>query len=171
MLLEAYLAAAVDHLDGRAGILGRCLLEQEWQAYADRPTYHGDRGPCGAVGFRIDLGPVQTDAAIAIEYRQAGAWHVVDPAAILVAELPAGEAFLTPALGQSWPAADAVPNAWRITFMAGHDDVADVPAALRAAILLIASDLYGDRGGKSVASMVENPTVGRLLGPYRKVTA
>lgn len=34
-LIQAYLQAAVGHLDGRAGILGRCIMQQTWRVRLD----------------------------------------------------------------------------------------------------------------------------------------
>jgi len=43
-----------------------------------------------------------------------------------------------------------------------------VPAAVRAAILLIVGDLYANREGRFVGTtQTDNPAVQMLLGPYR----
>lgn len=45
-----------------------------------------------------------------------------------------------------------------------------VPAALRAAVLLLTADLYANReAGITGVSVAENPAVDRLLFPYRRV--
>ncbi|MCY1249378.1 hypothetical protein D9M72_629060 [compost metagenome] len=45
-----------------------------------------------------------------------------------------------------------------------------VPAPLRAAILLLVGDLYANREARITGTIhVENPTVGRLMFPYRRV--
>jgi uncharacterized phiE125 gp8 family phage protein len=167
-LLDAYLAAAVDHLDGRGGILGCCLVDQEWLAYADFPV------PIGSGrherGFRLELGPIRTDLTVSVQYRRAGAWLYVDPDTFWIVQERGERASVVPAPGRSWPAADAVRNAWRITFRAGFGGPEHVPPAIRAAVLLLAADLYEDRGGKSAAGLVPNATVDRLLGPYSLVT-
>jgi hypothetical protein len=44
----------------------------------------------------------------------------------------------------------------------------DLPAAVVAAILLVAGDLYLNREGQQDTPLHENPTVMRLLWPYRR---
>lgn len=158
-LLDTYLAAAVDHLDGRTGILGRCLLIQEWQAYADATA------PCATgLGFVLDLPPIAD--VLAVEVRTAGSWTAIADTRWRDTPLAGGRVLVMPALGLSWPASDPGPGNWRITFAAGVEAAEDVPAAIRAAILLLAADMHADRSGKTVANLVENATIGRLLGPH-----
>jgi uncharacterized phiE125 gp8 family phage protein len=159
LLLESYLQAAIEHLDGRGGDLGRCLVDQEWQALADRP---------GPSGFRIELGPVDLETVV-LEALVAGAFVPVDPSVFQVVPETLGEASVVLRPGASWPVADRGRNAWRITFRAGVP-ADDMPKAIAAAILLLASDLDVDRSAKTVANLVPNPAVERLLAPYRKVT-
>jgi hypothetical protein len=42
-----------------------------------------------------------------------------------------------------------------------------MPAPVRCAVLLIVGDLYANREGSLVGSVSDNPTVQRLLWPYR----
>lgn len=172
LVIDAYLQAAIAHLDGRDGELGRCLLTQAWSAYADRPDVVSFSSPShGALGFRLDLPPVRTTAPIGVSHRSAGQWIAIDPATWIVLPASDGRATLSLGPGRSWPAADPVPSAWRIDFTAGYgDEPADVPAPIRAAILLLAADMYGERSTKVSANLVANPTLDRLLGPYRSVT-
>ena len=164
-LLTAYLEAAVAHLDGREGTLGRCLVDQTWTAIADRP----ERLPCGRSGFRLGLGPIRAPQSIAVRRLVGGQPVDVDAALWRVAPERLEEASIVLAVGAAWPAADPVPGAWRIDFTAGFGGPADVPEALRAAILLLAADLDGDRSGKTLSNLVVNPTIERLVAPYRKV--
>ncbi|TDR94200.1 head-tail connector protein [Enterovirga rhinocerotis] len=166
LLLQSYLEAAVAHLDGRDGILGRCLVDQVWTAYAEGPV----RLPCGRAGFRLELGPVRSDLTVSVRYWAAGEYQDVDPGHYRVEQERLEEASVVLAPGASWPAAEPVRNAWRIDFVAGFGAAAAaVPAPLQAAILLLATDLANDRSGKTLASLVTNPTVDRLIAPYRKV--
>lgn len=170
-LLSAYLAAAVEHLDGPSGELHACLLTQGWTAYTDAPVAIGRVGPYGPAGFRIDLGPVQTDLTIGVEYRSGSAWLAVSPSIFTVRPDTLGGALIVTVPGTSWPVADRIPNAWRLSFTAGYgDDPEDVPAPIRAAILLTVADLDGNRDGKIGANLVTNPTVARLLAPYRRIS-
>jgi uncharacterized phage protein (predicted DNA packaging) len=48
----------------------------------------------------------------------------------------------------------------------------DVPASIKVAVLLIVGDLYANREGQFVGvTRVDNPTVDRLLWPYRELAA
>lgn len=64
---------------------------------------------------------------------------------------------------------DAVPDALRYVARVKVGMAAEyVPPALKAAILLIASDLYNNRESAVVGTIVaDNPTVARLMFPYR----
>jgi hypothetical protein len=48
--------------------------------------------------------------------------------------------------------------------------VADVPASVKAAALMVVGDLYENREGQSPIALYENKTVERLLWPYRDFT-
>lgn len=51
------------------------------------------------------------------------------------------------------------------------DAEAPVPASVKVAILLILGDLYAVREGSVIgATHATNPTVERLLNPYRRIT-
>lgn len=164
-LLEGAIAAAVGHLDGRGGgTLGRALLTQRWQATGDRPA----AGAVGRVpGFVLELPPLRevekVERRVGGQYQElpAGAWEIV--------RMPAERVAVIAADGAGWPDADSHPAAWRITFAAGYGAGDDVPAAIRAAILLMVADLYDNRDGKTQANLVDNPTVERLLSPFRAI--
>ena len=82
----------------------------------------------------------------------------------------ADQRLVVPARGAAWPAYDFDPEAWRITFRAGYGDAGEaVPSPIRSAILLLVADLFDQRDGKVQANLVDNPTVDRLLAPFRRV--
>lgn len=164
-LIEGAIAAATGYLDGRAGVLGRALLTQTWQATAWRPS-RCMRGL--GWGFVLDLAPIQ--AVTKVEAMQSGdyvelpaeTWRMVRLAGERVAVLPVPD--------MAWPPVDLDPEAWRITFRAGYGDAGDaVPAPIRSAMLLMVSDLFDNRDAKIQANMVENPTIGRLIAPFQRV--
>ena len=163
-LVDGAIAAAVEHLDGRTGILGRALLTQTWQATTDRP----ERNALGSMpGFVLDLPPVQ--AVTKVERRVGNLYQEVAAGDWESFALPEERLAVVAAGGLSWPAADLHPAAWRITFRTGYGAAGDaVPAPILSAILLMVSDLYDNRDGKIAANMVDNPTVDRLLDTFRK---
>lgn len=77
--------------------------------------------------------------------------------------------WLLPAYGTRWPGSLEAANAVRVRYRAGYGPAAtDVPAGIRAWILLRVGSLYKHReevaSGLSVATL---PYVDRLLDPYR----
>lgn len=63
----------------------------------------------------------------------------------------------------SWPTADDLASV-RVRFTAGYSAV---PAPLKAAVLLLVGDMYANREAKQGQDVSDNPTVDRLLYPYR----
>ncbi|ACL62066.1 head-tail connector protein [Methylobacterium nodulans] len=162
--VTAALAAAVEQLDGYHGQLRHALLTQVWEATGEGP---GECGIPGMRGFLLDLPPVQ--AVLSIESLSGGAYLPL-PAGSWRELYPLRRRCLAvvPTIGAIWPTADRDPAAWRIRFRAGYGEAGDaVPETIRFAILLLATDLFENRDGKQFANLVENPTVERLLAPYR----
>ncbi|MCG3133809.1 MAG: hypothetical protein HMLKMBBP_01074 [Planctomycetes bacterium] len=96
----------------------------------------------------------------------AGTVQTLAPADYVVrtAETP-GE--LVPAYGKSWPAARDVPDAVAVEFTCGYGDPADVPHAIKRAVLLLVGSLYRDRENASPVALSHVPTSAEwLLGPF-----
>jgi hypothetical protein len=142
-VLPAMIAAAVGHLDGPDGYLGRALTPQTIQR----------RFP--VFPRRLPYPPVIE--VTKVEHYPAGAWSVVDAAhyELVEGELAAKTGFTLP---YSFD--------WRITWRAGYDGEEGrvVPPALRAAILLMIGDLYANRESREVSV---STTADRLLGPFK----
>jgi uncharacterized phiE125 gp8 family phage protein len=165
VLVGAAIAAATAHCDGRDGILNRALVAQAWTASTDRPASHV--AGCAA-GFVLDFGPVL--AVTRIERRLNGVDVALPDGAWRVIPLAGDRTAIVPALPGGWGTADVDPQAWRTTFTAGYGATGEaVPAPIRAAILLMMSDLFETRDAKVGANLVENPTIARLLAPYARV--
>jgi uncharacterized phiE125 gp8 family phage protein len=149
-LLQVYLDAAVAHLDGAEGILGRCLVTQTWEVTLD------------AFPAEIVVPLPTLQSVTSITYRDpAGSTQTVDSADYRVS----GQRITC---ADGWPDTDGEHGAVTVRFVAGYGLAASVPAAIKAAILLLVGDLYANReaGGEEI---VDNPAVKRLLAPYRKV--
>lgn len=130
-LITAIVAAAVEHFDGRAGILGRAIMSQTWRLET--------AGPCGG-RIAIDFPDVTSIESVAylsdgVEATWASSEYRLGADGKL--------SFLEPASGYSWPSVDDQEDAFRITFVAGWEDVAAVPAPIKAAVLLMVGQLYG----------------------------
>ena len=158
-LISAMIGAATAHLDGWSGILGRALVTQTWLAvFEDFPTGRLLRLPIGnvqsaTVSYRDDSNSSQT--LNASHY-----YPITDsfgPALVLDG-------------GKTWPSTyDYRPDAVSVTMVCGYGAASAVPEAIKAAIKLIVGDLYMNRETKITKNMTENPTVDRLITPYRRV--
>lgn len=152
-LISALIAAAERHLDGRDGILGGALVTQTWRLDTTAPD-------CGAI--RIELPPVSSISSVT--YLSSGV-ETTWPADQYRLEYDGPNAIVRSVWG--WPAADKQGDAWRVTFTAGTA-VADVPAPLKIAVLLLVALWYANREPVTEGAMSEMPfAVTALVAPYR----
>lgn len=153
-LIEGLIAAAADHLDGRTGLLGRCLVTQVWQYQA--------------VGFQrqFSLGMPGAVAATVHYFDRDGASQ----------ELPQEDITLVDtARGSCLVFADRQPTAvWYgpvtidVTFGTAPDKV---PAALVQAIRMLVAHWYANREAVASGSATELPlAVNALIAPYRWIS-
>lgn len=130
--------------------------------------YTVDGWPCG--GFVIPRPPLVSVSSI--KYRDtAGAEATWGSTNYIVraGEIPGR---VVPAYGVTYPTTTLQPaGGVTVRYVAGYGDADDVPAALKAAMLLMIGDLYEHREGivvgQTATILAENPTVSRLLAPYR----
>ncbi len=150
-LIDAYVAAATAHIDGPAGWLGRALGRQTLTAYFDSFE-------CG--GLCLPYPPVLT--LTSVKYLDAAG--VEQTIAGSIYELM-GDNLVTK-VDQVWPRPRWRREAVRVTYVAGY---LELPKPIRAAILLMTGDLYGNREtvatGRQRVDM--STTVENLLSPYR----
>lgn len=127
-LIGGFIAAAVGHLDGWSGILGRCLVTQTWRV-----------GYAGWWSLRLPFPDVQSvvvryrDAA-GVEQTVAGSSYFVEDGAVRF--VPGWSA---PALYVGGPAPVSV------DVTTGFGDPEDVPWELKTAVLLHVGTLYQHR--------------------------
>jgi len=155
--VEAMIAAATAHIDGPDGWLGRAIgvqtLEARFETRSCRATVQLLYRPL------IDL--------VSVQYLDnQDVLQDADPAEfeLLGSELaPIGPVF-------PWQDGSLRREAVRVTYRAGY---ADLPMAIRAAILLMVGDLYAQRstvvtGDRAAAvSVPMSTTVETLLSPFR----
>lgn len=154
-IVALYLAAAVANIDGKLGRLGRALVTQTWELVCDRLPY-------GAI--ELPLGPLQS--VVSIKYRDASGDEQTLPPSYYAVDTASDPGRVSP-IG-NWP---ATTGEVVIRYVAGYGGLASVPAAIKAAILLMVGDLYENRETSIVgATRVDNPTVDSLLFPYRRLT-
>jgi uncharacterized phiE125 gp8 family phage protein len=131
-LIGALIEAAVSYLDGWTGTLGRALVEQTWELAVDEfPS--GD-------GIRLPLGDLITVVSVTYDDED-GMPQTLDPLAYSVDTYsPDGWVVLNE--GSAWPTILDAINAVRVRFTVGYGAPADVPAAIRQAIIMMVGGLY-----------------------------
>jgi uncharacterized phiE125 gp8 family phage protein len=135
-ILEICRKAATDEAEQ---FTGRALIDQTWDLYLDAFPASGP--------VRIPKPPLIELVGVYVD------GELVDAATYTVDadSDPAGQrARISLATGASWPTPAAAANAIRIRFKAGYIDdaspaVANVPFAIKAAILMIAGTLFANR--------------------------
>lgn len=156
-VLTLLLAAAVSYLDGWTGILGRCMVTQSW-----RQDFCGFSSP-----LRLHLGPVASVTSVSY-YDADNALVAALSSDVWVLRYDELGAYVDLKADQSWPSSYARADAVSVTYVAGTA-AADVPAALKAAILLMVSHWNENR--EAVAgSMSEVPmSASALIAPFRRI--
>lgn len=151
-LLNALLAAAVDYLDGWTGVLGRCMVTQQWRIARGvwfNPLALPFPGVTAASIVYADT--AGTDQTIA-----ASLYELVEDAGAARIEFKSG--FAAPALQPD--RADAI----RVTLTAGYGAASAVPAALKLAVQMLAARWY-EAGAVDAARPAG---IDDLIAPFRR---
>jgi uncharacterized phiE125 gp8 family phage protein len=164
-LIAALIKAAVSHVDGKDGFLGRALVTQTWELVIDAFP---------AEAIKIPLPPLQSvtsikyDDAAGIEQTLATDQYSIDTAS---------EPGWVAPLVSGWPGTIDAINAVRIRFVAGYapdansppDLAANVPGAVKAAMLLLIGSLYEHRETIVIGQTAVQIPWGaeQLLRPFR----
>jgi uncharacterized phiE125 gp8 family phage protein len=151
-LIAAMIDAAVSHLDGYHGILGRCMVTQTWRQDAkDFPKE-----------FVLPFVDVQSvtvaysDTNNAAQVYSAASYHLVNTA---------GGSQIVLAKNATWPSVYDRPDAVRVTMVCGF---AAVPQALKMAILLHVGALFENRASESAGALMPF-AYDALIAPFRVV--
>lgn len=157
-LISALVQAATDHVDGYGGILGRCLVTQTWRQDFDQFSQKLYLPMLAAsvtsVVYVDDYGGSTTVGAANYELLN---WH--------------GGSYVRFIDDYPFPSGLAEAAAVRVTFTSGFGAAADVPAAIKAAMLLMIGHWYANREAINVGNIVSELPLGAmsLLEPYRHV--
>lgn len=169
----------------------RAFVTQKWGLYLDsfpKYTYYGvvpgyvpvDQLPSGwmsmrnyAVRFRggkIDLPFPPLQSVDAVKYTDvSGAVQTLAPS-LYIMDAISEPGCITPAPDSYWPDTQNRVNAVQISFTAGYGAAADVPASIKAWMLMRIAAMYANREeiavGKSLVAL-ELPFVDRLLDQHR----
>ncbi|WP_170865633.1 head-tail connector protein [Wenxinia saemankumensis] len=153
LLISSLIEAATGHLDGADGVLGRCLVTQTWTVRFDY----------WASVLRLpfpDVRSVEISFGGA-EPAPASAYDLIEDSSSALIYLDADFARPAPVEGR---------GGITVTLVAGYGDAADVPAPIKAAILLTVGALFENREQTIVgASVAEHPLARALMAPFRRI--
>jgi len=151
--------AVTAYVDGYSGILGRALVTQTW-------TQDFNAWPCDRL--RLPLAPVASITSITY-YDTNNDSQTLSSANYTLLEDSRGPAAVW-AFNANLPSVYDREDAIRVTFVAGYGAASAVPAAIKAAMLLMVADLYENREPVVIGQAVnETMAVQRLLAPFRRV--
>lgn len=157
-LIESYIDAAVGHLDGWSGVLGRCLITQTWrQDLAEFPP---------ADEIRLPFPDVQS---VSVKYLDRdGVEQTLAAEKYELIETVSGVQIVL-AHNQQWPNTGEYQDAVRITFTCGFGvSGAAVPAPLRTAIMMHVASLYEMRETASEKPFTSTGGYEALTAKYRR---
>jgi uncharacterized phiE125 gp8 family phage protein len=182
--LQSLILVAQQYLDGRDGILGRCLRQQTWQL--DLPNFPAavDVSSLALSSYRtlaprpLRLPLPPTIAVNSINYYDQNEtltlWAATEYRVIAGGY---NGALIVPRPGKNYPnviASDSYPDAIQIEFEAGYQDlnsptVEAIPEPIRQAAILLIGDYYENRVNTVLGVVpAELPTaVSALIAPYR----
>lgn len=150
-LIQAFVDAAVSHIDGPAGWLSRAIWPQTLEL---RQNVF-----CGPI--RLPYGPVSD--VVSVKYVDgSGVEQTMAPADYLLTN----DGTVALAYGSNWPSLRGDAEGVRVQYEAGFEVL---PAAVQSAVFLMVGDLYLNREttGADAAAIQMSTTVQALLGPYR----
>lgn len=159
-ILRVYLEAAIDHLEGWSGILGRAIINQDWRLNLTHwPSY----------GIVLPFGDVSASTVKYVD--PVGTEQVLPGDAYEITETATGSllrfrgTFGRPSLINE--RSDAV----QVTFTTGYGaDASKVPASIKVAVMLLACHWYENREATTGNGAIELPlAVNRLIAPHRRV--
>jgi uncharacterized phiE125 gp8 family phage protein len=160
--LSRYIAAAVSHMDGYAGILGRAMMTQTWAV---------DLSGFPASGkIRLPLGDLV--AVTGIVYRDAAGTSQTLAAETYSAHQDDYGPYVRLGSGLSWPSTATRDDAVTITWTCGYGPTpSDVPQALRHAAVMLTAHFYEHREAVSEGRPLAPTPMGvdALVTPYRAV--
>lgn len=156
--IDALIEAAVSHLDGPSGHLGRCLMPQTWRHFF--PGW-GDTHLRLALPDASDVVVTYVDPDGATQTLSSSLYEVVEDSLATV---------VIPTDGAVWPSVDYIANPVRVTAVHGYANAAAVPAAIKHAMLLMIGDWYEHRETVTSGAAGQVPLsvpVEALLNPFR----
>ena len=161
LMIDIYLRAAIAGLDGPEGLLNRGLISQPF--VCDLKSF-----PCGV----IDLPMGGVSEVTAIKYLDSkGDQQTVPESVWQLITNNRFVAYISLKSGQFWPSVLEQDATVTIEFTSGFGDTpSTVPFNIKAAILLMAGELYKNREQTADSQSYENQNYASLLDSYRKIS-
>lgn len=165
-----YLRAAVDHMDGAAGLLNRALITQTWELKLDRfpvPQSTWSRGQRKRQ-IHIPLPPLQS--VTSINYIDAGGVSqllATSDYKVLKVANPTRAGLIEEAHGETWPDTRDESEAVTIVFVAGYGLRGSIPESIRHLLLFTIEDAYDGRAAISDKPMTRTPAYQGLFHQAR----
>ncbi|MGH0001311.1 head-tail connector protein [Pseudovibrio ascidiaceicola] len=155
--IQFLISAVTSKLDGYSGILGRCLIDQDWSIQLDDLKSRAIKLPFPNVS-----------AATVSFINEDGVAIDVDPEIYQLVERHSG-AQVQLKNSHNWPSEAHGSEEVSVTFTAGYGSADDVPDAIKLAALLILTNHYENRESVVLGTIaVEVPqSADNLLAPYR----
>jgi len=151
-VLQSYIDAATQYLDGPQGILGKSIVSQTWRQ--DYPAF--------ASPLLLPLQPVQSVSEITY-YDADNAVQTVPASTYALVPNAYGGPQIVLVAGQSWPSSYARDDAVSVIFVAGYGDPLLCPAPVKQAMLLLIGDWYARREMSTEAKLSELPIAFHML--------
>lgn len=156
-LIAGLLDAAIAHLEGKDGVLGRALVTQTWELILDHL-------PDEAI--QIPLAPLQSVTSVRY-YDTANALQTLAPALYYV-DTANEPGWVTRVSAATWPETFDGANSVLVRFVAGYGAASAVPGPIKAAIKLLVGHLYRNREATTAEALTATPmAVDALTAPYR----
>lgn len=156
--IQGYIDAAIAHLDGKDGTLGRALMTQTWDV-----TFNDF--PSGSGSIVLPLPPLQSVTSVKY-FDASNVEQTVSSSDYRVLTRTPGE--IEPVDG--WPSVYDRKDAVTVRFVAGYGSAAtDVPQPIRTAINMLVAQWYDNRTPINVGQSVSRlpNTVEALVAPFR----
>lgn len=154
-LLDGYIAAAVAHLDGYTGILGRCICTQTWGV-----PFTGWMG-------RFTL-PFPDAQSVVVKYLDTeGAEQTLPASQYELVSLHSGPQVRLKTTSSTPVLQDDVTLPVTIEMTAGYGGADDVPGDLKQAIMLLAGHWYENRSAVADKGMPLPMGFDQIVGPRR----
>lgn len=154
-LIAGYIAAARAWVEAECGIQ---IMRAEWQLTLDRFPRRA-----------IYLPKPPLVSISSIEYTDtSGTTQTLNASAYVVDTTPAiGR--ITLAHNQSWPSTVDEANAVAVTYLSGYADRSELPASIRALLLLMVGEFYEHREAVSSLTLREVPMAAQTLASHLRV--